>query len=42
MQEEVDPDMTFGNYTFTETPISGVFIIDTVTFGDERGYVSET
>jgi dTDP-4-dehydrorhamnose 3,5-epimerase len=34
--------MTFGNFTFTETPISGVFIIDTVTFGDERGYFTET
>lgn len=34
--------MTFGNFTFTETPLSGVFIIDTVTFGDERGYFTET
>ncbi len=34
--------MTFGNFMFTETPISGVFIIDTVTFGDERGYFTET
>ena len=31
-----------GNFTFTETEIKGVFIIDTKVFGDDRGYFTET
>lgn len=31
-----------GNFTFTETRIRGVYIIDVKTFGDERGYFMET
>ncbi len=31
-----------GNFTFTETKIKGVFIIDVKTYGDNRGYFMET
>ncbi len=31
-----------GNFTFTETEIKGVYIIDTKLFGDDRGYFTET
>lgn len=31
-----------GNFTFHETKIRGVYIIDTRTFGDNRGYFMET
>ncbi len=31
-----------GNFTFTETRIKGVFIIDVKTYGDHRGYFMET
>ena len=31
-----------GNFTFTETEIKDVFIIDTKVFGDDRGYFTET
>ena len=31
-----------GNFTFTETEIKGVFIIDVKTYGDNRGYFMET
>ena len=31
-----------GNFTFSETEIKGVYIIDTRVFGDERGYFTET
>ena len=34
--------MTSGNFTFTETEIKGVFIIDVKTYGDQRGYFMET
>lgn len=34
--------MVCGNFTFTETEIKGVFIIDVRTFGDHRGYFMET
>lgn len=34
--------MTSGNFTFTETELSGVYIIDVRAFGDERGYFMET
>lgn len=30
------------NFTFTETKIKGVYIIDVKTFGDHRGYFMET
>lgn len=30
------------NFTFTETKIKGVFIIDVKTYGDHRGYFMET
>ena len=31
-----------GNFTFNETKIKGVFIIDVKTYGDNRGYFMET
>lgn len=31
-----------GNFTFTETKIKGVYIIDVKTYGDHRGYFFET
>ena len=31
-----------GNFTFTESSIKGVYIIDVKTFGDNRGYFMET
>lgn len=31
-----------GNFTFTETKIKGVYIIDVKTYGDYRGYFMET
>lgn len=31
-----------GNFTFTETKIKGVYIIDTKVYGDHRGYFMET
>lgn len=34
--------ITSGNFTFTETPIEGVIIIDVKSYGDERGYFMET
>lgn len=34
--------MQFGNFTFTETAIEGVFVIDVKTYGDQRGYFMET
>ena len=33
---------TFGNFTFNETEIEGVFIIDVKKYGDNRGYFMET
>lgn len=33
---------THGNFTFTETSIEGVFVIDAKPYGDERGYFMET
>lgn len=35
-------DITCGNFTFHETDISGVYIIDTKTYGDHRGYFMES
>ena len=34
--------MTSGNFTFTETDIQGVYIIDVKSYGDHRGYFLET
>lgn len=34
--------MTIGNFTFTESPIKGVFVIDQKAYGDNRGYFMET
>lgn len=34
--------MTSGNFTFTETDIKDVYIIDVKTYGDSRGYFMET
>lgn len=34
--------MTSGNFTFTETEIKGVYLIDVKTYGDHRGYFMET
>jgi dTDP-4-dehydrorhamnose 3,5-epimerase len=31
-----------GKYTFTETGIEGMFVVDPTVFGDERGYNMET
>ena len=31
-----------GNFIFNETGIDGVYIIDTIVFGDERGYFLES
>lgn len=31
-----------GNFVFTETTIQGVFVIEPVKYGDERGYFMET
>lgn len=31
-----------GNFTFTETKIKGVYVIDVKTYGDHRGYFMET
>ena len=33
---------TFGNFTFNETKIDGVYIIDVKKYGDNRGYFMET
>ncbi len=33
---------TFGNFTFTETALEGVTIVDCKTYGDDRGYFMET
>ena len=33
---------TSGNFTFTETTIDGVVVVDVKAFGDERGYFMET
>ena len=35
-------DSDMGNFSFTETKIKGVFVIDVKTFGDARGYFMET
>lgn len=34
--------ITSGNFTFTETSIEGVVIVDAKAYGDERGYFMET
>ena len=34
--------MKSGNFTFTETEIKGVFVIDAKRYGDQRGYFMET
>lgn len=34
--------ITSGNFTFTETSIEGVVIVDVKAYGDERGYFMET
>lgn len=34
--------MTYGNFTFTETKIKDVYVIDVKTYGDHRGYFMET
>lgn len=34
--------VTSGNFTFTETSIEGVIIVDVKAYGDERGYFMET
>lgn len=34
--------MTVGNFTFTETEIKGVYVIETKHYGDHRGYFMET
>lgn len=39
MQDKVTQS---GNFTFTQTSIEGVIIVDTKKFGDERGYFMET
>ena len=34
--------MTFGNFTFTETDIKDVYVIEPKCYGDHRGYFMET
>lgn len=34
--------ITSGNFTFTETSIEGVIIVDVRSYGDDRGYFMET
>ena len=34
--------VTSGNFTFTETGIDGLLIVDVKSYGDERGYFVET
>ena len=34
--------MTIGNFTFTETEIKGVYIVEQKCYGDNRGYFMET
>lgn len=34
--------ITSGNFTFTETSIEGVLVIDVKAYGDDRGYFMET
>ena len=34
--------MTVGNFTFRETGIQGVYVIEVTRFGDNRGYFMET
>ena len=34
--------ITSGNFTFTQTDVEGVVVVDTKTYGDERGYFAET
>lgn len=34
--------ITSGNFTFTETSIEGVLIVDVKSYGDDRGYFMET
>lgn len=34
--------ITSGNFTFTQTSIDGVIIVDVKTYGDDRGYFMET
>ena len=35
-------EKTFGNFTFKETPITGLYVIEVKKFGDSRGYFMET
>lgn len=35
-------EKTFGNFTFIETPIKGVYVIEVKKYGDNRGYFMET
>ena len=35
-------EKTFGNFTFKETPIKGVYVIEVKKYGDSRGYFMET
>lgn len=39
---EFESDMVSGNFTFTETGIKDVFVIDVKSYGDHRGYFMET
>ena len=35
-------EKTFGNFTFIDTPIKGVYVIEVKKYGDNRGYFMET
>ena len=37
-----DTDMKIGNFTFTETEIKNVYVIEQKVYGDNRGYFMET
>ncbi len=41
-REKEKTSMTVGNFTFIETEIEGVFIIELKAYGDSRGYFMET
>lgn len=42
LAKSVEKGINVGNFTFIETALPGVIIIDTKVFGDERGFFMET
>ena len=39
---KIEYSIIMGNFTFNETKIKGVYVIDVKTYGDHRGYFMET